>query len=42
MVMRTLLGVCEREQGRADAGKLGRFQEETFSQIEIFVPGRDM
>jgi hypothetical protein len=27
---------------RAVAGKLGRFQEETFSQIEIFVPGRDM
>jgi hypothetical protein len=26
----------------AVAGKLGRFQEETFSQIEIFLSGRDM
>jgi hypothetical protein len=27
---------------RAVAGKLGRFQEEIFTQIETFVPGRDV
>ena len=31
-----------RETGRAVAGKLGRFQEGKVTQIEMFVPGRDM
>ena len=26
---------------RAVVGKLGRFQRETFSETEIFLPGRD-
>ena len=31
-----------RQVDKAVTGKLGRFQRETFSEIENFVPGRDM
>ena len=33
---------CAEGSGRAVAEKLGRFQREISSEIENFVPGRDM
>jgi hypothetical protein len=34
--------VANLDSDKAVAGKLGRFQRKIFSEIENFVPGRDM